>query len=281
MDTTRFSLLRPSFDADAKLLVLVFEHGKANEIGTAELDAFEQLCDVLECDDTVRCLCATSRRVGASGKPIFVSGANVTERIGWDKDRVKTHVHRQRLLMERIRRLPLFTCALSHGVTLGWGTEFVLATDWLLATPTASFALPETGLGIVPGAGGTAHLALRVGFAQACRLGCVGESIDALEAHRIGLVQELVESVDDGLARVVALARSLRRRSPTAVALYKRAMLDALGRPSGDRVRIEQDAYDACVELGEADIGRAAFAAIRAGEEPPWGKRNVGRTAPV
>lgn len=78
--------------------------------------------------------------------------------------------------MRRLRHAPLFTVALTHGVTFGWGTEFLLTADYCIATPTARFALPETGLGIVPGARGTAELALQVGPAQALRLGCTGKS---------------------------------------------------------------------------------------------------------
>lgn len=273
MDLTPIAALHPVFDPERRLLVLQLEHGKANEVGSAQLDAWGELCVLLEADAPVSCLCTTSRRVSSKGKPIFIAGANVTERVGWDDERIKAHVLRQRELMRRLRRLPLFHVVLSHGVTLGWGAEYLLTADYALATPTASFGLPETGLGILPGARGTAELAQLVGPAQALRLGCTGEPIDAAEAHRIGLVNELVVDLEAGLDRVRALAERLRQRSPTAVAAFKHALLEGLGQPEAVRLDLERRAYEHTVDTGQAAIGRASFSAIRDGNAPDWGPR--------
>jgi enoyl-CoA hydratase/carnithine racemase len=282
MDLTPIAALHPRHDADRQLLILELDHGKANEMGSEQLAAFEALCALVEGPQgqAITCLCTTSRRVSASGKPIFIAGANVTERVGWDDARVKAHVIRQRKLMQRLRRLPLFNIALSTGVTLGWGTEYMLTADYPMATTTASFALPETGLGIVPGARGTAELASLIGPAHALRLGCTGDSIDAREAARIGLVAELVPDLDAGLARVENFAEQLRRRSPLAVASFKSALLDGLGRSEPERIDLEEAAYERCVDLGEAAIGRSSFADIRDGKTPAWGKRPL-KDSPV
>ncbi len=273
MDLTSVAALHPTLDSERRLLVLQLDHGKANEMGSEQLDALGRLCTLLETDEAVSCLCTTSRRVSSKGKPIFIAGANVTERVGWDDDRIKAHVLRQRELMRRLRRLPVFHVVLSHGVTLGWGVEYLLTADYALATPEASFGLPETGLGILPGARGTAELAQLVGPAQALRLGCTGEIIDAEESVRIGLVQERVADVDAGLRRVHALAERLRQRSPTAVTAFKRALLDGLGQPEAVRLDLERRAYEHTVDSGEAAIGRLGFAAIREGHAPAWGRR--------
>lgn len=275
MDLTRISGLNPRHEPEHRLVVLELDHGKANEMGTEQLDSFEALCELLEEDDSITCLCTTSHRVSKRGKPIFIAGANVTERAGWDDDRVRAHVTRQRTIMQRLRRLPLFNVIVPSGVTLGWGTEYVLTGDFAIATKAASFGLPETGLGIIPGARGTAELATLVGPAQALRLGCTGESIDADEAARIGLVQEVVDGVEAALARVRALAAMLARRSPTAVAAYKRALLEGLGAREIERLEIERRAYEHAVATGEAAIGRANFADIRAGRAPKWGPRRL------
>lgn len=266
--------LHPTFDSDVGLLVLDLDHGKANEVGSAQLDAFDGLCEIVESRDEIRCVLTTSRRTSKRGTPIFIAGANVTERSGWDDDRVRQHVRRQRALMGRLRRLPVFTIAAVHGVALGWGVEFLMTADTTLASPQASFALPETGLGILPGARGTAELASMIGPVQAMRLGCIGESIDAAEAHRIGLVQELVQDMDAARERAGAISRALSRRSPNAIALFKRALLDGIGEPAAVRLQVEGDAYDACVSRGDAAVGRASFAEIRAGATPGWPRRS-------
>lgn len=267
--------LHPTFNAECGCLVLELDHGKANEMGTVQLEAFDALCDLVENNAAIRTVCTTSRRLSKRGKPIFIAGANVTERTDWADDRIQAHVLRQRALMRRLRRMPAFNIVLASGVTLGWGCEYVLTGDYGLATAAASFGLPETGLGIVPGARGTAELAQLIGPAHALRLGCTGETVSADEAGRIGLVQEVVADVDAGLARAFALAALVQRRSPTAVAAYKEALLDGLGAPEDERLDAEARAYQLTVQAGEAAIGRENFSAVREGKTPPWGPRRT------
>jgi enoyl-CoA hydratase/carnithine racemase len=275
VDLSRISGLFPELDAQRKLLTLWLDHGKANEMGSAQLDELDVLCDLLEEDESVMSLCTTSRRTSSKGRPIFIAGANVTERVGWDDDRVAAHVSRQRRLMRRLRRLPLFHIVVPTGVTLGWGTEYLLTGDYVIATTAATFALPETGLGIIPGAGGTAELADVVGLGQALRLGCTGEAIDAHEARRIGLVHETFDDAASALARAHALADLVRRRSPTAIAAFKRAAIDGRGREADERHALESTAYLTTVAVGDAATGRASFAAITAGEVPSWAPRKT------
>lgn len=249
---------------------LELSHGKANEMGRAEVQAFESLCAWLEAGHA-RAVVTYSRRVSGRGTPIFIAGANVTERAEWPVENVKRHVRWQRATMARLRRAPVFHIAVVDGIALGWGTEFLLACDWRIAGPSARLGLPETGLGIVPGAGGASELAALIGLPQALRLGMTGEQLGAEEAHRIGLVDELTASVDAGLERAAALAEMVKRRSPTAVAAFKQAALAAVGRTEDERRRLEADAYEHCVDTGEAAVGRKHFADITAGGTAPWG----------
>lgn len=263
-----FGTLKLRVEDDVAWLEL--DHGKANEMGKAEIGAFEGLCGWLE-HGNVRVLVTSSRRVSSKGTPIFISGANVTERSGWDATAVKRHVRWQRAILARLRRAPVFHVAVVDGIALGWGTEFMLACDWRIAGPSARFGLPETSLGIMPGAGGASELATLIGLPQALRLGMTGEQVGAEEAHRMGLIDELTADTDAGLARAAALAAMVTRRSPTAVATFKAAALAAIGRSEEERRRLEAEAYEHCVDTGEAAIGRAHFAEVLAGGAAPWG----------
>jgi enoyl-CoA hydratase/carnithine racemase len=250
--------------------LLEFDHGKANEMGSEQLRAFEALPEQL---GDARALVSFSRRRSKRGTPIFISGANVTERVGWTRDQVAGHVRWQRATLARVRRLPLFHIAVVNGVALGWGTEYLICCDYRIATEDATFALPETGLGILPGAGGTSELWTLIGLPQTLRLGMTGERISAAEALRIGLVQEVVADVDAGLARAQELAAGVARKSPTAVAAFKQGLLEAVGLSVDDRVEVEAQAYEHCLDSGQAAIGRENFSAIRSGGEVPWGPR--------
>lgn len=271
---TTLAPFHPQLDEARRLLILELDHGKANEMGSEQLGVFEAVCDYVEAaartSAPITCLCTTSRKTSKKGTPIFIAGANVTERVGWDDAAIKAHVIRQRTLMQRLRRLPLFHVVIATGITLGWGAEYLLTADWTIALPEASFGLPETGLGILPGARGSAELASLIGPAQAIRLGCTGETIDADEALRIGLVQQRCPDLASAKAKVHEFAERVRRRSPLAVALYKQAVLDGLGRPEAERLAIESAAYERCVESGQAAIGRANFELIVSGGTPVW-----------
>lgn len=255
---------------DGAVAHLSFEHGKANEMGRAELRDFRALAEWLE-GAPVRALVSTSFRKSPKGTPIFIAGANVTERHGWSPDEVKSHVRFQRETLSRLRQVPVLHVVVVDGVAFGWGTEYLLAADYRIAGPQARFGLPETGLGILPGAGGTSELARLIGPNQALRLGLTGETIHAQEAARIGLVDEAAESFDAAMARALALVDRVLLRSPTAMAAYKRALLAGLGRGYLERAELEARAYEHCVDSGEAAVGRAHFDAIRAGEGARWG----------
>lgn len=251
---------------------LELNHGKANEMGRDQVLAWERLAEQLEGSE-LRALVTWSRRRTSRGAPLFIAGANVTERAGWTRDEVAAHVRLQRQVLARVRRLPLLHVAVVHGAALGWGAEFLITCDYRIATPEATVALPETGLGILPGAGGSSELWALIGLPQALRLGMTGEVVGAEEALRLGLVQEVVPDVDAGLARARALAEQVGRRSPTAVAAFKAAALGAVGLGAEERAELEARAYEHCLDAGEAAIGRQHFADLVKGGTAPWGPR--------
>ena len=275
MQVEGFETLKVSVEQEGRCVVLEFDHGKANEMGSEQLREIEQLVHQLTVDRAAVALVSFSRRRSRRGTPIFVAGANVTERAGWSDHAVKQHVRWQRRVLASLRKAPVFHVAVVDGVALGWGSEFLLTADYRVATPSAVFGLPETGLGILPGAGGTSDLWAHVGVAQALRLGMTGERIDCAEAVRIGLVQEGVADLEAGLTRARALAEHVGRCSPTAIGAFKRAVLESVGRAPAERTAAEAAAYEHCVDTGEAAIGRAGFSDVRAGRRPDWGPKQT------
>ena len=252
---------------------LEFDHGKANEVGSQVLTELDHLVHCLNKPNGPVALISFSRRKSKRGTPIFISGANVVERVGWSNDDVKIHVRRQRALLSRLRHAPVFHVCVVNGVTLGWGTEFLITADYKLSVDSARFGLPETGLGILPGAGGSSELSNLIGPAHTLRLGMTGEQISAEEALRIGLVQEQYEDVDQALYRAYTLCQLTTKKSPTALAAFKQALLSSLGESSTTRMENEAVAYEVCVDAGQAAIGRRDFDLIRQGQSPQWGPR--------
>jgi enoyl-CoA hydratase/carnithine racemase len=272
MNMPTLQTLKLRSEADGRTVIIELDHGRVNEMGSTQIADWEALSGWLP-DSPVRTLITTSTKTTRRGTPIFIAGADVTERAEWSDAEVRAHVRRQRTALAALRQVPVFHIVVVDGLALGWGTEFLLTADYRIAGPGARFALPETGLGILPGAGGTSELPGIIGMTQALRLGMTGEQIDAAEAGRIGLVDELSESHESGMTRALQLAERIARRSPTAVSAYKTAALKALGRPPAERQEIEAQAYELCVDSGDAAIGRANFKAITSGEAVQWGPR--------
>ena len=269
VELSDFDILHPALIEEGRTLVLNLNHGKANEMGSDTLRAWENVTEFLHQGD-VRSVITTSERLSRSGKPIFIAGANVTERSEWSNDQVKAHVRWQRSVLRALRQAPVFHTTLVHGVALGWGTEFLLCCDYRIATPTARFGLPETSLGILPGAGGTSELWMEVGIAHALRLGMTCEQIDSNEAGRIGLVQESATSYESGYSRLLALCQMVNRRSPSAISAFKSALLASRGLEGKDRSILEAQAYEHCVDSGDAAVGRSHFKEIISGSTAPW-----------
>lgn len=265
-------MFRFELDTRGPTAVLTLDHGKVNEMGRDQLGAFEELARELAESD-VRTLITTSDKRTSKGTSIFVGGANVTERSGWSLEEIAQHVRWQRRTLSRIRNLPLLHIVVVDGLALGWGTEYLITADYRIAGPEAVFGLPETGLGILPGAGGSSELSSIIGLPNTLRLGMTGERIDAAEAARIGLVQELCGDRASGLERAHALAAMVARKSPTSIAAFKCAALQSVGLPPRARQHVEAKAYEHCLYTGQAAIGRENFAAIRQGEDVDWGPR--------
>src|SRR5262249_44465227 len=130
--------------------------------------------------------------------------------------------------------------AMIDGFCLGGGCELALACDLRIASTRSRFGQPEVKLGIIPGGGGTQRLPRLIGPGPAMRLILTGAIVDADEARRIGLVDEVV--APDGLEeRTRELAATIAANSPVAVQLAKQAVRASFELPLRDGLAQERD----------------------------------------
>jgi enoyl-CoA hydratase/carnithine racemase len=132
--------------------------------------------------------------VVTGGERVFSAGAEISEFGGSKEAREIGGLFRDAL--GAIAGIPRFTIAAINGVALGGGCELALACDWRIAADNARLGQPEVLLGIIPGGGGTQRLPRLVGAAKAKEIMITGRQVQAEEALRIGLVDEVVPAAE-------------------------------------------------------------------------------------
>jgi enoyl-CoA hydratase len=134
-----------------------------------------------------------------------------------------------------------------------------MAADFIYATSKAVFGQPEVLLGLIPGFGGCVRLQQLVGPGRARELIYSGRKVDAAEAHRIGLVNEVFDTRQDMLAAAVRTLHRIAVNSPSAVALCKAAINDARGESIHKGLSIEMAAFRQAFATQDMREGTEAF----------------------
>jgi len=184
------------------------------ELVTALGKAFRELAN----DDTVRCVILTG-----AGDKSFVAGADIKEMVEMTPVQARAFMKKGHRTMNKIQYLEKPVIAAINGFCLGGGLEVAMACDIRYAADTAKLGLPEVGLGIHPGFGGTQRLARLIGQGKASEMVFSADQIDANEAYRIGLVQKVVPAANL-MEQVMALAKKIASKGPIAVRLAKAAL---------------------------------------------------------
>jgi E-phenylitaconyl-CoA hydratase len=149
-----------------------------------------------------------------------------------------------------------------NGHALGGGLEIALACDLRIAATGASFGLPEPRWASTPGIGGISRLLRAVPSAIAMKMLLTGDRIDAIEAHRVGLVSDLVEP-DTLVDHAVEVAERIGRNGPLAVRAVKEAATRAQNMPLSEAVALEQLMWGMLRDTHDRVEGRLAFAERR------------------
>jgi enoyl-CoA hydratase/carnithine racemase len=208
-------------------------------------------------DRALRCVVITGK-----GDKAFCAGADLKERASMSADDVHHFHDSLRASFRGIESAPQAFVAALNGAALGGGLELALACDLRLAADGIEMGLPEVGLGIIPGGGGTVRLPRAIGVARAKDLILTGRRIGAAEAFSMGLVSRVAQA---GTLREVALdtAAMVARNAPVSIRQAKRAVDGALHLGVEEALAFENRMYQACLGTKDRVEALRAFAEKR------------------
>jgi enoyl-CoA hydratase len=248
---------------DRIAVVTINRPDKRNALNAMVREELVQVLDAMRTENAVRVVIFTG-----SGDRAFIAGADIAEFAQRSAVEQRALMDGRRIFDE-IAAYPKPTIAMVNGFAVGGGCELAMACDFRIAARSARFGQPEIRLGLIPGGGGTQRLPRLVGAGRALRMILTGDMIDADEAWRTGLVDELV---DDGMLRerTMQLARTMAAQSPLAVRLAKAAVAAAWEAPLGAGLALERELF---ITAFGSDDGREGVAAFLEKRDADFGGR--------
>jgi enoyl-CoA hydratase len=216
--------------------------------------AFEDARD----DSTVRGVILTG-----AGEKAFAAGADIAEIANNTAVEAEEATRRGQALTDLIENLGKPVIAAVNGFALGGGCELAMACAIRVAAESAKFGQPEVKLGVIPGYGGTQRLPRLVGKGRALKLILSGDIIDAAEAYRIGLVDELVPDTHV-IERAETVLKKIIANAPISVKYALEAVNKGLETSVAEGLLIEASLFAVCASTDDKKEGTSAFLEKRA-----------------
>ncbi|AET68504.1 enoyl-CoA hydratase/carnithine racemase [Desulfosporosinus orientis DSM 765] len=236
------------------LATLYINRPKAlNALNSEALFELETAVRDIRSDSNIKVMIITG-----AGDKAFVAGADITFMVPLTSDEGRFFSDLGERVMRQIELLEKPVIAAINGFALGGGCELAMACDIRLASETAVFALPEVGLGIIPGFGGTQRLPRLIGEGRAKELTFTANKINAQEAFRIGLVNN-VYPPDQLMDEAKNLAKKIAANAPLAVGYAKHAINKGLQVDIDTAMSIESDIFGLCCATIDKIEGMSAF----------------------
>ncbi len=218
-----------------------------------------EIVDALEafdCDPVIRCMVLTG------DDRAFAAGADITQMV--DAGAVEVLADDNFARWARFRAIHKPVIAAVSGYALGGGCELVLMCDLVVAAETAQFGQPEVKIGIIPGAGGTQRWARSAGKVRAMEVVLTGESVRAVDAERMGIVNRVVPA-GAHLEEALRLANLIAARPPLAVRMGKEAVNQAMEVGLAAGLEFERKLFYLLFASEDKREGMRAFLEKRAG----------------
>ena len=224
-----------------------------NALNTAVINELGEALEEVEKDDAVRVVILTG-----SGEKSFVAGADIAEMSELTPEEATAFSKNGNMVFRKMETMPKPVIAAVNGYALGGGCEIAMACDFRIASEKAVFAQPETGLGIIPGFGGTQRLARLVGEGLAKEMIYTCNRIDAQEACRIGLVNRVV-APEELMDTCIKIASKIVKASKVAIATAKKCIGGGLQTDIDSGIALEYANFGGCFATVEQKEAMKAF----------------------
>jgi enoyl-CoA hydratase len=198
-----------------------------------------------------------------AGEKAFIAGADIAELSAIDGDKAGEFSNKGQEVLLFIETLGKPVIAAVNGFALGGGCETAMACTIRIAAENAKFGQPEVKLGIIPGYGGTQRLPRLVGKGRALQLILTGDLIDAHEAHRIGLVNEVVPATDL-MSRCEAILKQIGANAPLAIQYSIDAVNEGVDTDLTSGLKLEAKYFALAAGTNDRKEGTSAFVLKRA-----------------
>ncbi len=226
-----------------------------NALDRKTVDELEQAIAAVAASSSVRAVILTG-----SGEKSFVAGADITEFNALAPEQARAYSAKGHRVLDSIGLLDVPVIAAVNGFALGGGLEVALACDFIYASDNARLGLVEANLGIIPGFGGVARLARRVGRAMASELIFSAGQVKADEALRIGLVNKVVP-LAELLTSATTIAEAMASKGPLAVGAVKRLLREGENVDLRVANSLEATAFGLVFATDDRKVGVDAFLA--------------------
>jgi enoyl-CoA hydratase len=238
---------------DGIATVTINRPDKRNALNHQVMQDLDACFHGIAADDEVRVVILTG-----AGDKAFVAGADINElAVQTPVSGKQTSIEGQRVL-DFIEGFGKPVIAAVNGYALGGGCELAMACTVRIASETAVFGQPEVKLGIIPGYAGTQRLPRLVGKGRALELILSGESVNAQEAFRIGLVNQMVPA-KDLISAAESLAQKIMRNGPLAVKFALEAVNHGAELPGAEGEFLEATLFGLCCATEDMKEGTRAF----------------------
>jgi enoyl-CoA hydratase len=198
-----------------------------------------------------------------AGDKAFIAGADISELAQVTAVEAEKSSSYGQSVLNLIENLGKPVVAAVNGFALGGGCETAMACTIRVASESAKFGQPEVTLGLIPGGGGTQRLPRLVGKGRALQLVLSGEMINAQEAYRIGLVNEVV-SASELITRSEVILKKISSNAPIAVKYALEAVNKGMEASLSEGVALEASYFGLCAATEDKKEGTSAFLAKRA-----------------